>query len=666
MSAQVKLVAIARDGLIWMALKRQAVVFSFLSVMVAEGPARAQEFTAVSAGDVTETDAVLWTQIRFGDGTHQTAAKSDFVQLEISTEPHFSSRSRLLHRYGYTWPQNGNTVKFGVKGLTPNTKYYYRFTRLGGPLTSETGRFTTTPRPEQFVPLKIAFTGDYDASYRPFTLMYRFAQQPAARDVRYFLNLGDLVYETQAKGSPAWPSLTPNSPPLAKQGLDEFYRKYLENITGVDAATGLMSTSPKLQQGAKGLLAATSVYASFDNHELYYAMASGGGPKNSQLENYLCGDNQFPAPPGAPCLPSAWNPGPDYVNKTVSFQTMAKAFFNTQATAANIDGLPAAGLTFRNLEEKEQAILTPHDPRTNGTAQSFFSRSWGKAAKFIQLDDRTYRDARMFNTSPRVADNPKRTMLGNTQLEWFERQLLDAEKSGFIWKVVSISSPIDAWTDINGKPDTKTWRTSFNYERNEIMKFIVDRNIKNVLFITTDSHLGRISRLDYQPQLADLGSKAKWALVPYAFQILSGPAGAGGPWDSAKKYGGFDIAASQRFVAQKNAEIAKTGAPEIGLMGYPGLYDIYREGDPRANAAPQSVDFFQGTTYNYATVAWDARANLRVEYWGIDAYAPETFPKACANDPASASCTRAPRLLFAISVHPARQSEAVRSARGAP
>ena len=41
------------------------------------------------------------------------------------------------------------------------------------------------------------------------------------------------------------------------------------------------------------------------------------------------------------------------------------------------------------------------------------------------------------------ADNPNRTMLGATQLQWLKSMLQQAQRDVVLWKFVAISSPID-------------------------------------------------------------------------------------------------------------------------------------------------------------------------------------------------------------------------------
>jgi hypothetical protein len=50
-----------------------------------------------------------------------------------------------------------------------------------------------------------------------------------------------------------------------------------------------------------------------------------------------------------------------------------------------------------------------------------------------------------------------------------------------------------------------------------------------------------------------------------------------------------------------NAEIA-AGIDPIGLQNYPGLHDLFRDGDPTAETNPQSVDFYSPDTFNFTVL----------------------------------------------------------------
>jgi len=75
-------------------------------------------------------------------------------------------------------------------------------------------------------------------------------------------------------------------------------------------------------------------------------------------------------------------------------------------------------------------------------------------------------------------------------------------------------------------PDGKSWWGGYRSERSQLLKFIAENRIDHVVFLTTDDHMTRVTQLQYQP---DPNSPNSTALVPGAFQLLTGPIGAGGP-----------------------------------------------------------------------------------------------------------------------------------------
>jgi phosphodiesterase/alkaline phosphatase D-like protein len=116
-----------------------------------------------------------------------------------------------------------------------------------------------------------------------------------------------------------------------------------------------------------------------------------------------------------------------YHNKTPAFQTVEKSYLDYHPTRESILGTPAGGYTLSGPQ-----VNAPSDPRSNGTPQLYFAQQWGANSIYIQTDDRSYRDIRLWTLSgnttvddlgPR-ANNPNRTMLGSTQLQWLEKYLI--------------------------------------------------------------------------------------------------------------------------------------------------------------------------------------------------------------------------------------------------
>jgi hypothetical protein len=167
----------------------------------------------------------------------------------------------------------------------------------------------------------------------------------------------------------------------------------------------------------------------------------------------------------------------------------------------------------------------------------------------------------------------------------------------------------------------KAWMGGYRTERNALLKFIADNKIRNVVFMATDDHQNRINELTYSPT-GDTGIQASYVKVPYCFTIVCGPLGATGP----------DLISNHTFALAKkladsiaNAEAAANVEP-IGLVGYPGLHTLVREGNPAAGTSPQPADFYSPDTFNYNLfdVSPDGRT-LTVTSYGINSTTQNSF-----------------------------------------
>ena len=281
----------------------------------------------------------------------------------------------------------------------------------------------------------------------------------------------------------------------------------------------------------------------------------------------------------------------------------------------------------------------PADPRTDGTHQLYFSQRWGANLVFISTDTRSYRDIRLKQLSgstlvddkgPR-ADHPDRTMLGETQLAWLKQSLLDAKAAGVFWKVVAVSSPIDEAASTSGNGaiplDTgKTWIGGYRAERNELLKFVDDNDIHNVVFLTTDDHELRVNELTYFGGAGDPSGPR--VLVPHALSIVAGPFGAFGPGLISDH--GFEniLGLAEGIVAQQ----AANGVDPLGLdPQFSGLQNVFRKDDPMADSLRQAVDFYSPDTFNYVVLDVGADGQtLAVNAYGTLPHPRDTFP-----DPAS-------------------------------
>jgi VCBS repeat-containing protein len=220
--------------------------------------------------------------------------------------------------------------------------------------------------------------------------------------------------------------------------------------------------------------------------------------------------------------------------------------------------------------------------------------------------------------------------LGTTQLAWLKQNLLDAQKNGTAWKFVSVSDPIDQIGGLGGADDGgKSWIGGYRAERNELLKFIADNKIDNVVFLACDDHQNRINEIGYYTDITD---PKTFKLLPNALSIVDGPIGATGPDKYAADH---SFASIKKLADDLAAKQTAAGVNPIGLdPKFMGLSNVKREGDPNADTLRQAVDFYSPDTFNYTTfdISADGKT-LNVNVQGIDSYAVNTFPEPSAANP---------------------------------
>ncbi len=552
-------------------------------------------FSGVAAGDASRNDAILWTRTY-----DPVTKKGDSVNLkaEVSTDSKFGS---IAYTYNIAPKTDGidrdGTAKIAATGLQSGTQYYYRFKTEAGDI-SQVGTFKTAYDPYVSAPVRFGFSGDADGKWRPYISTQGFG----SLKLDYFEFLGDTIYETvsgvAASGTtPAnnFSAATTSAVTNPAQALIEYHRKYLENLQPVNAG------------GAAGLqtfYASQGNYTALDNHELGNGqLINGGSPASvASASGNGTSDPAFDV-----------NTTGTYINQTTAFKTLVQAYSDYQPI-------------------RETTVVAPNDPRTDGTQQLYNSQQWGKNVIQINTDTRTYRDDRLKtaagadDTTSTRADNPNRTALGKTQLSWLKQTLLDAQKNGTAWKFVSISDPIDQIDGLSTGADSgKSWVGGYRAERNDLLKFIADNNINNVVFLACDDHQNRINEIFY----TDTDGKTKQ--VANALSIVDGPIGAGGP-DAVTDHSFANI----KSLADKLAasEIAN-GVNPIGLdKNFMGLSNLKREFDPNAATAPQPIDFYSPDTFNFTTfdISADGKT-LSVNVQGVNSFAANTFPEPSAANP---------------------------------
>jgi len=318
--------------------------------------------------------------------------------------------------------------------IDANQEYYYRW--LGPGAASPTGTCQTAPAPGTTVNLRLAFSGDSDGtrvSGQPYHNHFEVLDAARQEDLDFFIYLGDMIYSDS--------SLRPS--PAAT--LAEYREVWLGNRT---------------IQALPDLLAVTSTYAVWDDHEV----------RN------------------------------DFAGRTVDPTLYANG------RQAMLEYMPIwdAGL---------------HDDPTCAGAPFFRVYSWGDTADIIVLDQRSCRDSDVVQTcylvpgvlpdpaptlpaqlrvqlgllpDPPVGcldaiNDPDRTFLGPVQKQLFKNALMSSTAR---YKIVVSEVPMQ---QIFFLPYDR-WE-GYAAERREILNFLRDNAVENVIFLAADTHANLINQV---------------------------------------------------------------------------------------------------------------------------------------------------------------------------
>jgi alkaline phosphatase D len=136
----------------------------------------------------------------------------------------------------------------------------------------------------------------------------------------------------------------------------------------------------------------------------------------------------------------------------------------------------------------------PHGP----SMQLYRKQSFGRLAEFLMLDGRQYRTPQPNDDMPSdindAARSPKNTMLGTRQFGWLKDSLTGSTAT---WNTLA-NQVIMAQIDRREGPERQfpmdDW-CGYIHERNELMGFIRERKIGNVVVITGDNHTNWVNDL---------------------------------------------------------------------------------------------------------------------------------------------------------------------------
>ncbi|MGF1475326.1 MAG: esterase-like activity of phytase family protein [Geminicoccaceae bacterium] len=390
------------------------------------------------------------------------AAVPGVLLFELSTDPSFASD---VESFVIDVTDPSVPAKVEVDGLDPATQYFYKATDADG--NTNTGTFETPSELGENDGLSFGVTGDWRGELLPYPAI----SNADDSELDFFLQHGDTVYADFS--SPAVPA--PQATTLEEYRLknEEVY----SDLFGVNTLADVRSS--------------TSIFTTIDDHEVTNDFA-GGTTIAEQGPTDLGFDFG-----GAP---------DDLVNDSDLYENGIQAYFEYN---------PIADTTFD----------APGNDLFDGEPNLFRSQNYGSDAQMIVLDQRSFRDIQLDgpdltdpSTIPAFLDQSlsteDRSILGELQFEMLKEELQAAEDAGITWKFVATPEPIQ---NIGfNSPDS--WEGYAN-ERAELLKFIDDNGIDNVVFVAADVHATFVNNVTYQDPEAGIGSPQ---IASSAFEVTTG------------------------------------------------------------------------------------------------------------------------------------------------
>lgn len=333
-------------------------------------------------------------------------------------------------------------VKLFVDHLEPGEQYSYKVTSPDG--QSIKGTFKTATEPNDDVGLSFGVSGDWRGELAPYPAI----NNVDSKSLDFFVKLGDTIYADFA---------SPAIPIGQARTLAEYRAKHQE----VYASHNGVNSFADLQRNV-------SIFSTIDDHEVINDFAGGALAAN---------DPRFSATTGL-------------INQTSLYKNGLQAFVEYNA-----------------IKNKRYPVIG--DALTDSRPDLYRSQRYGLTAGFFILDSRSFRDQELsgvgdiaditqiggFIAKSFDAGKPNtRTMLGQRQLSRLKADLMSAQNDNVTWKFVVLPEPIQN-LGVLGASDRYE---GFASERSELLGFIDEYAIKNVVFIAADIHGTVINDLAYQ------------------------------------------------------------------------------------------------------------------------------------------------------------------------
>lgn len=383
----------------------------------------------ISSGDVTYNSAMIWARVN----------NQSIMHIKYDNNSAFLHPNSTLKRVDNTTDFAG---KIKIDDLNPNTKYFYKvwFSSTDNRTNSSAivGSFRTAPNPNSSGN-SISFILGADIGGQKFCREvkagYLIFEKMKSLLPDFYIHNGDMIYainDCPKERPDVGQNIPGNFSGIADSKVD--WKNQIQVLDIYLKHWAYNMGDPHLQ----GFLGNTSMYIQWDDHEVINDFGSQWTYWNSQNKNRT-----------------------GYQNLV---QAGRETFFN-----------------FSPIERNQ------HDPD-----RIYRLFHWGKDMDLLILDARSYRSR---NDLPDTEQNNK-TLLGGDQLSWLKESLTNSNAT---WKIISSDVPMsiptgsnvskfgrDGWAD--GTDTDFSSKTGFERELRDLLKFIDDHNINDVVFVTTDAH----------------------------------------------------------------------------------------------------------------------------------------------------------------------------------
>jgi len=430
-------------------------VHEIASIQAAE---LASPIPRVASGDITFDRAIIWGQ------TDEAAE----MEVEYAVNAEFLDARRVQGPLVNASADFSGHIE--LDALAPATRYFYRVSfrepdehRAGERVTSATGTFRTAPLPGSPTSVRFLFSGDLGGQgyCRHVENGYRIFSAMREQAPDFFVQNGDFIYADSpcpAQGPDGWANVPGRFPSIGDSSVD------WTDLAAVSAVYRHHWRYQLEDDHLSAFLHHVPVYAQWDDHE-------------------VINDAGW-----------AW----DYWN---------------------VDSQARRG--FANLVNAGREAFFQHVPlrRDSRNPERIYRHyAWGNDLDLILVDGRSYRSR---NDAPH---GPGKTLLGQDQLAWLKEVL---GQSTATWRVVSVDVPLsvptggkfgrDAWA--NGNPDDRMGHTGFEHELVDLLRFLEERHVKNVVFLAADVHFA--AQIRYAIDLNRDGEPLRF------HELIAGPLAAG-------------------------------------------------------------------------------------------------------------------------------------------